>query len=50
MPLPAGRALVGNIPRESVIAALEQRGMELSIGKSFASVMEINSLIASDYQ
>lgn len=43
-------ALVGNIPTESVIAALQQRGTELSIGKSLASVMEINSLIASDYQ
>jgi hydroxymethylglutaryl-CoA lyase len=43
-------ALVGNIPTESVIAALQQRGTELSIGKSLASVMEINSLIVSDYQ
>lgn len=43
-------ALVGNIPTESVISALRQRGTELSIGKSLASVMEINSLIASDYQ
>lgn len=43
-------ALVGNIPTESVIAALQQRGTELSISKSLASVMEINSLIASDYQ
>jgi hydroxymethylglutaryl-CoA lyase len=43
-------ALVGNIPTESVIAALQQRGIELPISKSLASVMQINSLIASDYQ
>jgi hydroxymethylglutaryl-CoA lyase len=43
-------ALVGNIPTESVIGALQQRGMELPISKSLASVSEINSLIASDYQ
>jgi len=43
-------ALVGNIPTESVIAALQQRGIELSIRKSLADVLAINSLIASDYQ
>jgi hydroxymethylglutaryl-CoA lyase len=43
-------ALVGNIPTESVIAALQQRGLELPISKSLASVLKINSLIASDYQ
>ena len=43
-------ALVGNIPTESVVAALQQRGVDLPISKSLASVMEINSLIASDYQ
>jgi hydroxymethylglutaryl-CoA lyase len=42
--------LVGNIPTESVIAALQQRGVELPISKSLAGVWEINSLIASDYQ
>jgi hydroxymethylglutaryl-CoA lyase len=42
--------LVGNVPTESVIAALQQRGVELSISKSLANVLEINSLIASDYQ
>jgi hydroxymethylglutaryl-CoA lyase len=43
-------ALVGNIPTESVIAALQQRGIELPISKSLANVLEINALIASDYQ
>lgn len=43
-------ALVGNIPTESVIAALQQRGIELSTGKSLAEVLTINSLIASDYE
>jgi hydroxymethylglutaryl-CoA lyase len=46
----AQNALVGNIPTESVIAALQQRGVELPIRESLASVSEINSLIASDYQ
>src|SRR4030095_8195918 len=43
-------AMVGNIPTESVIAALQQRGIELSISESLASVRAMNSLIASDYQ
>jgi hydroxymethylglutaryl-CoA lyase len=43
-------ALVGNIPTESVIAALQQRGIELPIGESLANVLAMNSLIASDYQ
>jgi hydroxymethylglutaryl-CoA lyase len=43
-------ALVGNIPTESVIAALQQRGVELPRIKSLASVLEVNSLIASDFQ
>jgi hydroxymethylglutaryl-CoA lyase len=43
-------ALVGNIPTESVIVALQQRGVEPPIIESLTSVMEINSLIASDYQ
>jgi hydroxymethylglutaryl-CoA lyase len=41
--------LVGNIPTESVLAALQQRGIELPISKSFPNVLAINSLIASDY-
>jgi hydroxymethylglutaryl-CoA lyase len=43
-------ALVGNIPTESVIGALQQRGRELAISKSLANVLAMNSLIASDYQ
>jgi hydroxymethylglutaryl-CoA lyase len=43
-------ALVGNIPTESVIAALQQRGIELSISESLGDSRAMNSLIASDYQ
>ena len=43
-------ALVGNIPTENVIAALQQRGVELPIGKSLSDVLALNSLIASSYQ
>jgi hydroxymethylglutaryl-CoA lyase len=43
-------ALVGNIPTESVIAALQERGIELRVSKSLANVLVMNSLIASDYQ
>ena len=43
-------ALVGNIPTESVIEALKQRGVELPIGKSFRNVLPMNSDIASNYQ
>jgi hydroxymethylglutaryl-CoA lyase len=44
-------ALVGNIPTESVISALQQRGIELPIRKeSLANVLAMTSLIASDYQ
>jgi len=42
--------MVGNIPTESVIAALQQRGIELSISESLSNVRAMNSLIASDYQ
>jgi hydroxymethylglutaryl-CoA lyase len=41
-------ALVGNIPTESLIAALQQRGIELPISKAFANPLAINSLIASE--
>ena len=41
--------LVGNIPTESVIAALQQRGVELPISKSLAEVLAVNSLIAANY-
>jgi hydroxymethylglutaryl-CoA lyase len=43
-------ALVGNIPTESVIAALEKRGVELPISKSLINVLPTNSLIASKYR
>jgi hydroxymethylglutaryl-CoA lyase len=44
-------ALVGNIPTESVISVLQQRGIELRISKkSLANVLAMTSLIASDYQ
>ncbi len=43
-------ALVGNIPTESVITALQQRGIDLPIGKSLADVLATTLLIASDYQ
>ena len=42
-------ALVGNIPTESVIAALQQRRIELQISKSLTDVLALNSLIASNY-
>jgi len=42
--------MVGNIPTESVMAALQQRGIELSISESLANVRAMNALIASDYQ
>jgi hydroxymethylglutaryl-CoA lyase len=43
-------ALVGNIPTERVIAALQERGVELAVNKSLTDVLAMNSLIASDYQ
>jgi hydroxymethylglutaryl-CoA lyase len=43
-------ALVGNIPTESVTAALQQRGIELPVSKSLADVLAMTSLIASEYQ
>ena len=41
--------LVGNIPTESVLTALHERGIELSIGKTLTGVMTLSSVIASDY-
>ena len=43
-------ALVGNIATESVIEALQQRGVESPIGKSLENVVAMNSDIAADYQ
>ena len=42
-------ALVGNIPTESVLAALQARGIELPISESPDSVLALNSEIASSY-
>jgi hydroxymethylglutaryl-CoA lyase len=42
-------ALVGNIPTESVIAALQQRRVELPMSKSLGDVFALNSLIAANY-
>jgi len=43
----ANDALVGNIPTESVIAALQQRGVELPVDKSLTELLALNSLIAA---
>lgn len=43
-------ALVGNIPTDSVIAALQQRDIEVPISKSLTDVLAMNSLIASNYR
>lgn len=43
-------ALVGNIPTESVIAALQERGIELPVSELLANVRAMNLLIASDYE
>ena len=45
----AQNALVGNIPTESVLEALKQRGVELPIGKSLQNVLVMHSDIASNY-
>jgi hydroxymethylglutaryl-CoA lyase len=42
-------ALVGNIPTESLLAALKQRGVELPIRNALPNVVSLNSLIAADY-
>lgn len=45
----AQNALVGNIPTESVIEALEQRGVELSLATSMTTAMRMNSRIADKF-
>jgi hydroxymethylglutaryl-CoA lyase len=42
-------ALVGNVPTECLLAALKQRGVELSISNALPNVVSLNSLIAADY-
>ncbi len=43
-------ALVGNIPTESVIAALQERGIKLPISQPLTNLLAMNSHIASEYQ
>ena len=42
--------LVGNIPTESVIEALQERGVAFSVRKSLKSVVTMNADIASKYE
>lgn len=42
-------ALVGNIPTESLLAALKDRGVQLPISGALPNVMSLNSLLASEY-
>jgi hydroxymethylglutaryl-CoA lyase len=42
-------ALVGNIPTEGVITALQRRSVESGIRKSLSNVLALNSEIASNY-
>jgi hydroxymethylglutaryl-CoA lyase len=42
-------ALVGNIPTESIMAALQERGIELQNRKLPTELLAFNSLIAADY-
>jgi hydroxymethylglutaryl-CoA lyase len=41
--------LVGNIPTESVLAALQDRNIQLPINKALTDLLAFNSLIAADY-
>ena len=43
-------ALVGNIATESVIEALQERGVKLPLGKSLESVLAMNADISSKYE
>lgn len=42
-------ALVGNIPTESLVAALKQRGLELPISNALSKAVSLNAIIAADY-
>jgi len=42
-------ALVGNIPTESVLAALEKRGVQMPIAKSLEEVKALNAHIGANY-
>jgi hydroxymethylglutaryl-CoA lyase len=43
-------ALVGNIPTESLLAALKRRGIDLGISSALLKVESLNSLVAADYR
>lgn len=42
-------SLVGNIPTEGLLTALQERGIELPIRKALTGVLALNSVIAADY-
>ncbi len=42
-------SLVGNIPTEGLLTALQERGIELPIRKALTGVLAFNSVIAADY-
>jgi hydroxymethylglutaryl-CoA lyase len=42
-------SLVGNIPTERLVTALQQRGIELPIGRALTEVLALSSVIAADY-
>jgi hydroxymethylglutaryl-CoA lyase len=46
----AQNTLIGNIPTERVIEALQERGVALAVRKSLKSVMAMNADIASKYE
>src|SRR5205823_14770587 len=41
--------LVGNIPTEEVLCALQQRGLTLPVGKRLAKVMALNAAISDEF-
>lgn len=45
----AQNALVGNIPTESVLSVLAQRGVVLPISNALPGAVSLNSVIAADY-
>jgi hydroxymethylglutaryl-CoA lyase len=46
----AQNTLIGNIPTERVVEALQERGVALAVRKSLKSVMAMNADIASKYE
>lgn len=45
----AQSTLVGNIPTESLLAALKQRDVDLPIGNALPKVVSLNTIIAAEY-